>query len=152
MAKTKNKFYSNQRDNFLFLKTVDLIASGVVEPSSLSNEYIRRILSNKELLKKKSYRCHTIGYMFAITQSEEIQRRILEDNDLRGFKVTTDGKSMAHIIAANPASDRIKSIILSEKKLDLIKDDNGNTVSSMLVIYPHYEHEITDMLRTELND
>ncbi len=152
MSKIKSKFYSNQRDNFLFNKVVEMVAIGLVEPSSLSNEYIKRIISNPELLKKKSYNGHSIGYLFAISESEDIQRRLIEDLKVRNFKVTNDGRSIVHVIAENPASERIRLIIFSDSELNSIKDDNGRTVLSVLRMVPAYEADTKKLLRIERNE
>lgn len=152
MSKIKNTFYSNQRDNFLFNKVVEMVAIGLVDPLSLSNEYIKRIISNPELLKKKSYNGHNIGYLFAISESEDIQRRLIEDLKIRKFKVTNDGRSIAHLVAENPASERIRLIILSDRELNSIKDDNGRTVLSMLRAVSLYEVDTKKLLRIERNE
>ena len=152
MSKIKSTFYSNQRDNSLFNKVVEMVAIGLVDPSSLSNEYIKRIISSPELLKKKSYNDHNIGYLCAISESEDIQRRLLENLEIRSIRVTNDGRSMAHAIAQNPASERIRLIILSDVKLNSIKDDNGRTVLSMLRNMSAYETDVKKLLRIERNE
>ncbi len=113
-----------------------------MRPSEIPRNVVEEIISNTKLLLRTGYNGHKLGYLLAIEDSEWIQFELLAHPPSRALKVTHDGKSVAHIVASNLHSDKIRDCILSNKDINSIKDYYGNTVESV-VVFNHIDHDGT---------
>ena len=135
----KNQYYKD--------KLLTLLLSGVILPSQISLIEVKEILSDSYLLRRVGYNNHKLGYIFAISDSENIQRLILENKIIRELVIEPKGVTMAHIIAENPASHHIKEMIKNDKQIYSIENYNNETVLLYLNFYLSSTEQIHTMLR-----